>query len=69
MRASLLRGEADMTFAYNVFLRHNSKDKPGVEAIAKFLQQEYQLKCWLDKIPDEDPFEYRSIINFVPRRF
>lgn len=38
-----------MTFEYNVFLRHNSKDKLAVEAIARFLQQQYQLKCWLDK--------------------
>ncbi len=38
-----------MTFPYNVFLSHNSKDKPAVEAIAMLLQQKYQLKCWLDK--------------------
>jgi hypothetical protein len=38
-----------MTFPYNVFLSHNSKDKPAVEAIATLLQQKYQLKCWLDK--------------------
>ena len=38
-----------MTFPYNVFLSHNSKDKPAVEAIAMLLQQKYQLTCWLDK--------------------
>lgn len=38
-----------MTFAYNVFLSHNSKDKPAVEAIAILLQRKYSLNCWLDK--------------------
>ena len=38
-----------MTFEYHVFLSHNSKDKPAVEAIARRLQEKYQLKCWLDK--------------------
>ena len=41
---------------YDVFLSHNSKDKPAVEAIAKKLTSEYGLKCWLDKwnlIPGE----------------
>ncbi|MGB7876277.1 MAG: toll/interleukin-1 receptor domain-containing protein, partial [Anaerolineales bacterium] len=34
---------------YDVFLSHNSKDKPSVEAIAHKLQETYSLKCWLDK--------------------
>ena len=38
-----------MTFEFNVFLSHNSKDKPAVEAIAALLRDNYQLKCWLDK--------------------
>jgi hypothetical protein len=38
-----------MTFTYNVFLSHNSKDKPAVEAIARLLQDKYELACWLDK--------------------
>jgi tetratricopeptide (TPR) repeat protein len=38
-----------MPFEYDVFLSHNSKDKPAVEAIANKLGQAYELKCWLDK--------------------
>jgi len=34
---------------YDVFLSHNSKDKPAVEQIAQMLTQDYGLKCWLDK--------------------
>ena len=34
---------------YDVFLSHNSQDKPLVEQVAKRLAQEYGLKCWLDK--------------------
>ena len=41
---------------FDVFLSHNSKDKPAVETIAHKLQATYGLKCWLDKwnlIPGE----------------
>lgn len=41
---------------YDVFLSHNSKDKPAVEAIGRKLQETYGLRCWLDKwnlIPGE----------------
>ena len=41
---------------FDVFLSHNSKDKPAVESIAHKLQETYSLKCWLDKwnlIPGE----------------
>ena len=38
-----------MSIEFDVFLSHNSKDKPAVEAIADLLQQKYQVKCWLDK--------------------
>src|SRR5688500_15360612 len=38
-----------MPYEYDVFLSHNSKDKPAVEVIAKRLQQKHELKCWLDK--------------------
>ena len=41
---------------FDVFLSHNSKDKPAVETIAHKLQETYRLKCWLDKwnlIPGE----------------
>ena len=34
---------------YDVFLSHNSKDKPAVEAIGHKLYETYGLKCWLDK--------------------
>jgi hypothetical protein len=34
---------------YDVFLSHNSKDKPAVEQIGHFLTKEYGLRCWLDK--------------------
>jgi hypothetical protein len=34
---------------YDVFLSHNSKDKPAVEQIATLLREKYGLKCWLDK--------------------
>lgn len=39
--------EAD--FKYDVFLSHNSKDKPVVEKIARILRDEYGLRVWLDK--------------------
>lgn len=41
---------------FDVFLSHNSQDKPAVETIAHKLQETYGLKCWLDKwnlIPGE----------------
>ena len=38
-----------MPYEHDVFLSHNSKDKPAVETIAKLLKQTYQVKCWLDK--------------------
>jgi tetratricopeptide (TPR) repeat protein len=38
-----------MAFEFDVFLSHNSKDKPAVETIARSLQDKYGLKCWLDK--------------------
>ena len=34
---------------YDVFLSHNSKDKPAVEQIGRLLSKEYHLRCWLDK--------------------
>ena len=34
---------------YDVFLSHNSKDKPVVEQIGLKLKEKYSLKCWLDK--------------------
>lgn len=40
---------ADMTFEFDVFLSHNSKDKPAVEELARLLRDEYQIKSWLDK--------------------
>jgi len=33
----------------DVFLSHNSKDKPAVEQIGHLLTREYGLRCWLDK--------------------
>jgi hypothetical protein len=36
-------------FEFDVFLSHNSKDKPAVERIAQILRDEYRLKPWLDK--------------------
>jgi hypothetical protein len=36
-------------FKFDVFLSHNSKDKPAVENIARLLRDEYNLKAWLDK--------------------
>jgi hypothetical protein len=38
-----------MSFEFDVFLSHNSKDKPAVEELAGLLQQKYQVRCWLDK--------------------
>ena len=35
--------------AYDVFLSHNSNDKPAVEQIARLLTREYEVSCWLDK--------------------
>jgi hypothetical protein len=40
---------ADAEFKYDVFLSHNSKDKPAVEKIARILRDDYGLKVWLDK--------------------
>jgi tetratricopeptide (TPR) repeat protein len=43
-------------FKYDVFLSHNGKDKPAIEAIARLLRDEHNLKAWLDKwnlIPGE----------------
>src|SRR2546423_3375059 len=34
---------------YDVFLSHNSQDKPAVEALARRLEDEAKLKPWLDK--------------------
>lgn len=34
---------------YNAFLSHNSQDKPIVEKIAKWLEDESKLSVWLDK--------------------
>lgn len=34
---------------YDVFLSHNSKDKPAVEQIGRLLAREYAVTCWLDK--------------------
>jgi tetratricopeptide (TPR) repeat protein len=33
----------------DVFLSHNSKNKPAVEQIARLLTNEYGVSCWLDK--------------------
>lgn len=41
---------------FDVFLSHNSKDKPEVEQLARMLEKTYAIKCWLDKwnlIPGE----------------
>jgi hypothetical protein len=40
---------ADETFEFDVFLSHNSKDKPAVEQLARLLRDEYQIRSWLDK--------------------
>jgi hypothetical protein len=34
---------------YDVFLSHNSKDKPAVETLAVRLADEAKLKVWFDK--------------------
>ncbi|MGH8554215.1 MAG: TIR domain-containing protein [Gammaproteobacteria bacterium] len=34
---------------FDVFLSHNSKDKPAVETLARWLEDEARLKPWLDK--------------------
>ena len=34
---------------FDVFLSHNSKDKPEVEKLGKMLEKTYGVKCWLDK--------------------
>lgn len=34
---------------YDVFLSHNSTDKPAVEQIGRLLTKEYRVACWLDK--------------------
>jgi hypothetical protein len=39
----------DATFEFDVFLSHNSKDKPAVEHLARLLRDEYKIKTWLDK--------------------
>ncbi len=36
-------------FQYDAFLSHNSHDKPSVEQIALWLEDEAKLKVWLDK--------------------
>jgi len=33
---------------YDVFLSHNSKDKPAVIEIGEKLQENFSLNCWLD---------------------
>src|SRR5574341_1181736 len=38
-----------MFYEHDVFLSHNSQDKPAVEIIARDLKEKYDLKCWLDK--------------------
>jgi len=45
-----------MNQPYDVFLSHNSKDKPAVETLAVRLMDEARIKVWLDKwnlIPGE----------------
>lgn len=69
MRSCSSWGEANMTFEYNVFLRHSSKGRPAVEPMSRSIQQKYPLKCRPDKKPDEGPFDRRSIGNYTPRRF
>jgi hypothetical protein len=39
----------DAAFEYDVFLSHNSKDKPAVEQLARQLRDEYKIRSWLDK--------------------
>jgi len=39
----------EVAFEFDVFLSHNSKDKPTVEQLARLLRDEYQIKSWLDK--------------------
>ncbi|MGH8511531.1 MAG: toll/interleukin-1 receptor domain-containing protein, partial [Gammaproteobacteria bacterium] len=34
---------------FDVFLSHNSNDKPAVETLARWLEDEARLKPWLDK--------------------
>src|SRR5215210_698819 len=34
---------------YDVFLSHNSKDKPVVEQLAERLLEDYGIRCWVDK--------------------
>ena len=44
------------TIQFDVFLSHNSEDKPSVEALAKRLEDEAEVEFWLDKwhlIPGE----------------
>ncbi|MGC1377673.1 MAG: TIR domain-containing protein [Anaerolineales bacterium] len=44
------------TYNFDVFLSHNSSDKPAVEHIARLLRDQYQIKVWLDSwniIPGE----------------
>ncbi|HXQ34985.1 MAG TPA: TIR domain-containing protein, partial [Anaerolineales bacterium] len=38
-----------MEYEFDVFLSCNGMDEPTVEEIARRLQQQYDLKCWLDK--------------------
>ena len=40
---------ANAAFEFDVFLSHNSKDKPVVEQIARILRDGYELHVWLDK--------------------
>ncbi|HKR58533.1 MAG TPA: toll/interleukin-1 receptor domain-containing protein, partial [Pyrinomonadaceae bacterium] len=37
------------TLKFDVFLSHNSQDKPAVEALARQLEDKANLKVWLDK--------------------
>jgi hypothetical protein len=36
-------------FEFDVFLSHNSMDKPAVEKIAEILENQYKLRAWFDK--------------------
>jgi hypothetical protein len=47
-RESFLSKRPDSDFKFDVFLAHNSEDKPQIEAIAKELKRR-ELKPWLDK--------------------
>ncbi len=59
----------DETFAFDVFLSHNSKDKPEVRRIAEALRDGRGLKVWLDEweLPPGVPWqdELETIIRTV----